>query len=297
MANPDSVTVEQIATQIAEGRLGPFYLVVGDRVLAEPAAIRIGEELASKVGCEVEVYRRPAELAPLLADLKTYSLFAPAKVVVGVETAVLADAAAAAGLIDEALEACPISVAEGEGLAEPQRRSASRLLQTLRLFQLESVTGSSSEIIDGLPDSALQGAVKSGGRRRRRGRKQIEEARQHLVGLLDAARAVDLKGWAETELGELADIAQRGLPEGHSLVLAESTADASHPLVRILSAAGRYAAVGHVEAAKGGGWEGLDLLAAELSQETGVTIAPAALQELARRTIQRRETPGCHRLR
>ena len=143
-----------------------------------------------------------------------------------------------------------------------------------------------------MPDSVLQGAVKSGGRRRRRGRKQIEEARQHLAGLLEAARAVDLKGWAETELGELADIAQRGLPAGHTLVLAESVADASHPLVGTISAAGRYTAVGRVEAAKGGGWEGLDLLAAELSQETGVTIAAAALQELARRTIQRRETRG-----
>jgi DNA polymerase III delta subunit len=292
MAKPDSTAVDQVATQIAAGRVGPLYLVVGDRVLAEPAAVRIGEALASQAGCEVEVHRRPAELAPLLADLKTYSLFGPAKVVVAVETAVLADAAAAALLIDEALEVCPISVGEGEGLSERQRRSASRLLQTLRLFQLASETGSSGEVIGGLPDSVLQGAVKSGGRRRRRGRKQIEEARQHLAGLLEAARAVDLKGWAETELGELADIAQRGLPAGHTLVLAESVADASHPLVGTISAAGRYTAVGQVEAAKGGGWEGLDLLAAELSQETGVTIAAAALQELARRTIQRRETRG-----
>jgi len=292
MAKTDSATVEEISAQIAEGRPGPLYLVVGDRVLAEPAAIRIGEELARKAGCEVEVYRRPAELGPLLADLKTYSLFAPAKVLVGVETAVLADAAAAAQLIDEALEACPMSLEEGAGLSERQRRSASRLLQTLRLFQLESETGSSSEVMGGLPDSVLQGAAKGGNRRRRRGRKQIEEARQQLAGLLDAARAAELEGWAETEMGELADIAQRGLPEGHTLVLAESAADATHPLVKTLSAAGRYAAVGQVEAARGGGWEGLDLLAAELSRETGVTMAHAAVQELARRTIQRRQARG-----
>lgn len=292
MAKSDAATVEEISTQIAEGRPGPLYLVVGDRVLAEPAAVRIGEELASKANCEVEVYRRPAELGSLLADLKTYSLFAPAKVVVAVETAVLADAAAAAQLVDEALEVCPVTVHEGEDLTERQRRSASRLLQTLRLFQLDSATGSSAEVVSGLPDSVLQGAVKSGGRRRRRGRKQIEEARQNLTGLLDAARVADLEGWAETELGELADIAQRGLPEGHSLVLAESAADVKHPLVAALAAAGRYVAVGQVEAAKGGGWEGLELLATQLGRETGVTIARAALQELARRTLQRQQGRG-----
>jgi len=292
MTKSDSATVKAISAQIAEGPPGPLYLLVGDRVLAEPAAIRIGEELARKVGCSIEVYRRPAEIGSLLADLKTYSLFAPAKIIVGVETAVLADSTAAAQLVDEALEACPISLEEGEDLTERQRRSASRLLQTLRLFQLESTTGSSSEVLSGLPDSALEGAVKSGGRRRRRSRKQIEEVRQHLTGLLDAARAVGLRGWAETELGELADIAQRGLPEGHSLILAESTADAKHPLVKTLAAVGRYAAVGQVEVAKGGGWEGLDLLTSELCQETGVTIAPAAVKELARRTLQRRDTRG-----
>jgi hypothetical protein len=85
----------------------------------------------------------------------------------------------------------------------------------------------------------------------------------------------------------LADIAERGLPDGHALVLAESTAAESHPLVQKLAAAGRYAAVGQVEAAKGGGWQGLDLLAAELRQETGASITGKALEELARRTIQK----------
>lgn len=292
MPKSDSATVEEISAQIAEGRSGPLYLVVGDRVLAEPAAVRIGEELANQAGCEVEIYRRPAHLSPLLADLKTYSLLASAKVVVAVDTAILADTTAAARLIDEALESCPISLEEGEALSERQRRSASRLLQTLRLFQLESATGGADEVIGGLPDAVLQGAVERGGRSRRRGRKQIEEARSQLVGLLDAARAADLAGWAETELGELADIAERGLPAGHSLILAESAADSAHPLVRALSAAGRYAAAGQVEAAKGGGWEGLDLLAAELGQESGVTISRAALEELARRTLQRRDARG-----
>jgi DNA polymerase III delta subunit len=285
MAKPKARTIEQISAEA-------LYLVVGDRVLSEPAAIRIGEELAKKAGCDLEVHRRPAELAPLLADLKTYSLFASAKVLVAIESAVLADAGAAAQLIDEALEVCPITVEEGEELTERQRRSASRLLQTLRLFQAESESGGAAEVIGGLPDAALQGAIKRGGRSRRRSRKQVEEVRQQLVGLLEAARAADLQGWAETDLGELAEIEQRGLPDGHSLVLAESTADATHPLVESLAAAGRYSNVGQVAAAKGGGWEGLELLADELAKETGVGIAPAALQELAKRTLQRRDTRG-----
>ena len=290
MARAESTSIDEILRRIGAGEVGPLYLVVGDRVLAEPAAIRIGEELAARAGCESETYRRPAELSPLLADLKTFSLFAPAKVLVAVETAVLADAGAAAQLIDEALEVCPIHLEEGEELSERQRRSASRLLQTLRLFQLDSAAGSSAETLQGLPDAALQGAVKSGGRRRRRSSKQVEEARQQLAELLEAARSADLQGWADTELGELADITERGLPEGHTLVLAESAAAKSHPLVASLTAVGRYAGVGRVEAAKGGGWEGLHLLAEQLGRETGVSIDRAALEELARRTLQRRDS-------
>jgi hypothetical protein len=292
MTKSRSVSIEAITHQIAEGGIGSLYLVVGDRVLAEPGAIRIGEALASKVGCEVAVYRRPAGLGALLADLKTYSLFASAKVLVAVETAVLADAQAAAHLLDEALESCPIAVDASAELSEPQRRSASRLLQTLRLFQIAPHAGSAEEVIANLPDSALQGAVGSSGRRRRRGRKQIAEAREHLVGLLEVARLAEIEGWAETDLGDLAEIAERGLPEGHALILAESTAAAGHPLVQKVAEAGRYAAVGQVEATKSGGWQGLDLLAAELGQETGASIDGRALEELARRTLQKSQTRG-----
>lgn len=292
MARTRSVTIDAIVEGIDANGVESLYLVVGDRVLSEPGAIRIGEALAKSADCEVEVYRRPAELGALLADLKTFSLFSSAKVIVAVETAVLADSQAGAQLIDEALESCPITVHEEVDLSEPQRRSASRLLQTLRLFQIDAQAGSSEEVIGALPDSALQGAVGSGGRRRRRGRKQIAEAREQLVGLLVAARAAELEGWAETDLGDLADLVERGLPEGHALVLAESTAAGNHPLVQKLAEEGRFAAVGQVEAAKGGGWQGLDLLAAELRQETGSSITGQALEELARRTIQKRQTRG-----
>ena len=292
MAKSKSLSIDAIADQIGRSGVESLYLVVGDRVLSEPGAIRIGAALAKSAGCEVEVYRRPTELGSLLADLKTYSLFSSAKVIVAVESAVLADAQAAAQLIDEALESCPITVDDEVNLSEPQRRSASRLLQTLRLFQIDAQAASAEEVIGTLPDSALQGAVGSGARRRRRGRKQIVEAREQLAGLLIAARAAGLEGWAETDLGDLADLVERGLPDGHALVLAESTAAGSHPLVQKLADEGRYAAVGQVEVAKGGGWEGLDLLATELRRETGSSISGQALAELARRTIQKRQTRG-----
>ena len=292
MAKSKSLSIDAIADQIGRSGVESLYLVVGDRVLSEPGAIRIGAALAKSAGCEVEVYRRPTELGSLLADLKTYSLFASAKVIVAVETAVLADTQAAAQLIDEALESCPITVDGEVNLSESQRRSASRLLQTLRLFQIDAQAGSAEEAIGTLPGSALQGAVGSGARRRRRGRKQIAEAREQLAGLLVAARAAELEGWAETDVVDLADLAERGLPDGHALVLAESAAAGSHPLVQKLAEAGRYAAVGQVEVAKGGGWQGLDLLAAELRQETGASITERALDELARRTIQKRQSRG-----
>ena len=292
MARTNSVSIDAMVDKVAASGVESLYLVVGDRVLSEPGAMRIGEALARTAGCEVEVYRRPAELGTLLADLKTYSLFSSAKVVVAVETAVFADAQAAAQLIDEALESCPITFDDAVDLSESQRRSASRLLQTLRLFQIDAQAGSAEEVIGTLPDSALQGAVGSRARRRRRGRKQIAEAREQLAGLLIAARAAELEGWAETDLGDLADLAERGLPEGHALVLAESTAAGSHPLVQKLAEAGRFAAVGQVEVAKSGGWQGLDLLAAELRHETGSSITGQALEELARRTIQKRQARG-----
>jgi len=61
-----------------------------------------------------------------------------------------------------------------------------------------------------------------------------------------------------------------------------------HPVAAALAARGVVAAVGEVAAAgRGGGWQGLDALAAELERETGVAIRHEALEELARRTLRR----------
>jgi hypothetical protein len=58
-------------------------------------------------------------------------------------------------------------------------------------------------------------------------------------------------------------------------------------VVRLLAERKAVLAVGSVEAAeRGGGWQGLDLLATELERQTGVAIAGDALAELGRRTLR-----------
>ncbi|RMH16290.1 MAG: hypothetical protein D6696_18535, partial [Acidobacteria bacterium] len=208
-------TVEQILADVAGGTVQPLYLVAGDRVLAEPQAQRIAGALAARAGCRVERYRRPAELAPILADLKTHALFASAKVALVVDSAVVADARAAADLIDQAEEGLPVDDAAAE-LRPAQRRAASRLLQALRVFGLEPTRGTPSRLLAELPDAAL-----AGGRRLRkkkpRGRspRQRQALREQLEGLLAAAQASDLVGFAEGDLAELGAILDGGLPPGH----------------------------------------------------------------------------------
>ena len=288
-----SEALEAVLRSIDEGQRLPLYLVAGDRVLAEPAAIQLGQALGKSVGCEPEIHRRPADLGSVLADLKTYSLFAPAKVVVVVESSVLADSGAAADLLDEAVEALPVG-RETVELSTAERRAAGRLLQTLRLFQIDPATAAPEEVLSSLPPWALKGGTRyrQAHGNRPRGPRQVEEVRAQLAELLDAALSSGLRGWADTDVGELADAVERGLPDGHALVLAESAVAKQHPLVETLQAQDALVAVGRVAVAKGGGWQGVELLSGELQRETGVGIAGPALQELARRTIVRSTARG-----
>ena len=283
-----SSAVDRLLETIGQGKPEPVYLVAGDRVLAEPAAGRIGERLARLVDCQVEIYRRPAGLGPILADLKTFSLFSSAKIIVAVETAVLADLRAAADLLDSALEAVPEG-GPGEELGPEERRGAGLLLQALHLFHLNTDAGSAESVIEQLPDWAVQGgnAHRKRHRNRPRGRRQVEEVRSRLGALLEAARREGLRGWAEGDLQELGEVVHQGLPDGHTLILAESAVAREHPVVQTLKEKGAFFEVGQVEAERGGGWRGLDLLAAELEKESNVGIEADALKELARRTIQR----------
>jgi hypothetical protein len=267
-------------------------LVHGDLVLAEPAAQRAAEALAASAGlaaAAVEVHRRPASLAPLLQDLRTYSLFAAGKVVLAVGSALFADRSAAGELIDDAAEVVPLAAA-GQPLSTRERQAASRLLQALHLFDLDPYAGAPERTLADLPAWVLEGGKtrRSGGRGR--GKRQVEELRAGLAGLLEAARREGLQGTADSDLSELAEIVRGGLPPGHALVLAESAVAADHPVVRLLAERGAVLAVGRVESDRGG-WQGLELLAGELGRQTGVGITADGLAELARRTL-RQESDG-----
>ncbi len=280
---------EAILEKIASGEVEPLYLVSGDRVVAEPMGERIARAAAEKIGCEVTLQRRPARLQEVLADLRTLSLFGPGKVVLVIESRVLADARDAAELIDDAGEALPIG---GDDLAVEERRAAGRLLQALRLFRVEPHRGSPEEALEGLPGWAFQGGAtyRRKSRNRPRGKAQVRELKSGLAELLRAARDAEIQGWAETELAELSQLVEGGLPPRHTLILVETSVAADHPLVQSVAARGAWHRLGKIEATKrGGGWQGLGGIVSELQRETGVSIREDALQELARRTLQKED--------
>ncbi|MEM7048455.1 MAG: hypothetical protein AAF604_02300 [Acidobacteriota bacterium] len=280
-----SSAVDKVLAAIAAGDGGAVYLVAGDLVLAEPAAQRVADALAAKAGCEVEIYRRPDRLGDLLDDLRTFSLFAPAKVLLATDTAVLADRHAVADLLDDAEGALPVGSGD---LNSRGRQAASRLLQGLRLLGLDPEAGSSQAVLEQVPAQTLAGGTSFRKKRKGRGRgkKQVETFRAGLVELLEAARAGDLKGWSDSEAALLSEAVEGGFPENHSLVLAERSVAAEHPVVSALQERGALVRVGELAGERGGGWQGLELLAAELERETGRGIDCVALDLLAHRTLR-----------
>jgi DNA polymerase III delta subunit len=282
-----------LAALTSEGR-PQVCLIHGDLVLAEPGAERIAAGYAKALGCpadRVETHRRPASLAPLLQDLRTFSLFGGAKILLAVDTAVFADRAAAAELIDDAAEVLPLSGGAEKALSARERQAASRLFQAFHLFDIDPAdrrSGSPEQALGELPAWVLEGGSARRGRgSRARGKKQVEELRGGLVELLEAARREGITGAGQGDLAALADAIRGGLPGGHVLVLAERPAPADHPVVRLLAERKAVLAVGRVEAAeRGGGWQGLDLLAEEMERQTGVGIAADAMAELSRRTLR-----------
>lgn len=276
--------IDKLLQAVAEGRREPVYLVHGDLVLAEPAARRLAEALAADAGCEVEIRHQPPRLGPLLDDLRTFSLFSPAKVILAVNTAALADRRAAADLVDDAEAALP---AGGDELTPAARQGASRLLQALRLFQLDPAAGDPARVIESLPRWALEGGRALRKRRPRgRSKKEIETLTAGLAELLAAARGLDLVGWAEGDVASLGAAVEDGFPDDHSLVLAEPSVAADHPVVEALARREAVVGLGEVASERGGGWRGLEAVGRELAAETGVTIRRDALEELARRTLR-----------
>ena len=279
-----SATLEGLLGKISKGETQPVYLVSGDLVLAEPQARRLAKALAEKAGCAVESYRHPAGLGPLLKDLRTYSLFSTAKVVLVIDAAILADRNSAAELVDQAAEVLPLG--DVDTLDEAQRLGASRLLQALRVFGIDP-WGEPEQVLDSLPSWALQGGARLRKKKPRgRGAKQVRELSAGLATLLEAAGKAGLQGFAEGDLAELGAVLDSGLPEGHALVLAEQAVAEDHPLVTRLFERGAVLRLARVEADRSGRWQGLDQLVQELQRETGVAIAPGALNELARRTLR-----------
>ena len=280
--------IDGILTNISAGKVQPLYLISGDMVVAEPTAQRLAQALAESVGCEVERLRRPAKLSSILTDLNTYSLFASAKVTLVIDSAVLADRRAAADLIDQASDVLPIGDAEAE-LTPKQREGASRLFQALHVFSIDPQAAKPSEVLASLPDWAFQGGQAFRKKKPRgRSKKAARELCAELAELLEAALQNGMQGFAEGDLSQLAAILQRGLPEGHALVLAESSVAENHPLVDNLKGLGAFFDVGRLEVGRGGEWQGLHLLGDELERETGVGIARDALTELANRTLRQK---------
>lgn len=277
--------------EIAAGKLRSFYLVAGESVLAEPAALRVAQAVAEAVGSEVQVLRRPVGLQTVLADLRTFALFGGGKVRMVLESAVLSDRGAAAYLIDQAVEALP--VASGDGLSPKEREAAGRLLQVLHLFEV-SATLTPETAVSELPDWVFEGGKAPGSKAklRKRTKKQVAEIREQAVGLLAVAEVAGLQGFAEVDASDLAALLQDGLPEGHCLVMAESAVAKDHPVVARLSAEGSVIQVATVEADRKGQWAGTEALAAELAEETGTAIQPAALRELVRRTLRQQPNWG-----
>ncbi|HEX6904508.1 MAG TPA: hypothetical protein VF789_32670 [Thermoanaerobaculia bacterium] len=286
-----SSSVETFLTRLSKsGQTLQVCLVHGDLVMAEPAAQRIAEALAQAAGLApgaVEVHRRPSSMSPLLQDLRTYSLFSPGKVLLATDSAVFADRNAAGELIDDAAEVVPLGGGEDRSLSPRERQGASRLLQALHLFDVDPYAGPAERTLGELPAWVLEGGKAKRGGGKGRGKKQVEELRASLAGLLEAARREGLQGMGDSDLSELTEAVRGGLPQGHALVLAEASVAMDHPLVRLLEERGAVLGVGQiVKSKRGQEWEGLNLIAGSLAEETGVPISPDALNELARRTLR-----------
>lgn len=282
-------SLDEILRAIDAGEKRPVYLIVGEQVVSEAQATRVAEALAKASGCEVERHRRPAELGSILADLKTYSLFASAKVVLVVDAAILADEKAAAALIDQTEDVLPLDLEPGEELSMAAREAASRLLQALRVFGIDPRAGTPDGVLGGLPDWAFKGGPKyRKGHPRGRKKKDVTALKKGLEELLAGALEAGLTGFAESDLAELGGILKGGLPEGHALVLAETAVSREHPLVASLQSDGAAIFLDKVEASRDGDWQGLAPLVAELERETGAAIARNAVPELARRTLKQK---------
>ena len=238
----------------------------GSRALAEPAGLRLAEALGKALGCEPQVVRRPDEIADVATDLRTFSLFA--------------DRATAAPLFEEVRRELPWS-GGADDLTGRARDAATRLLQILRLFDLDAAALGVERAVASLPEALLAGK----GTRGAKGKAGVEELRSSLQPLLQAAIAAGRRGLGDSAASLVADLVRDGLPDRHALVLIESAVAEDHPVLETLTRREAVVFAGEITAGKGG-FDGLAALASELLRETGVEIDRAALSALARRTLR-----------
>lgn len=256
----------------------PILLVRGERALAEPLAERLSARLAEAWQTEPVRLRHPGDLPAVVDDLRTYSLFSGGKLVIAVETGVFADKAAAADLLAEARAELPFQGGVDQ-LVGKARGAALRLLQVLRLFDVDPADGEPEQVLAKLPDSLWA-------RGRGKGKRSGDDEREALAPLLAAAVEAGLRGVGEVDASILADLLRDGLPERHALILVESAAADEHPLVEALARRGAVVEAGRLSLERGGRVGGLDRLFAELERETGTGIRREAAEELARRTLR-----------
>jgi hypothetical protein len=249
----------------------------------------LAEALGKELGCAPQVVRRPDEIADVAADLRTFSLFADGKVVAVVESGVLADRATAAALFEEVRQQLPWSGGPDD-LSGKARDAATRLLQVLRLFDLDPVSLGGERALAALPETLLAGKGTRGASGAR-GKSATEEARAGLLPLLQAAVAAGLRGLGDSATSLVADLVRDGLPDRHALVLIESAVAEGHPVLEALTRREAVAFAGEITAGKQG-FAGLPALASELQRETGAEIDRAALEALAKRTLRFEEGFG-----
>jgi len=257
-------------------------VVHGDRALAEPAAARLASALGGTFGCVPQTLRRPDSLADVVADLRTFSLFADGKVIVVIESGVFADRASASQLFEEIRSELPWSGGAGD-LKGGAREAALRLLQVLRLFDLDPRGAPPERLLAGLPDALLVGKAGRGARAKAGG---AAEWRGALAPLLAAAMEAGLRGIGQEDASQVADLLRDGLPDRQVLVLVESAIAEDHPLLAALERRGAAVAAGRLSSERGGRFGGLAPLVAELERATGAAIERAALDELAHRTLR-----------
>jgi len=205
-----TTSLERLLPAVAAGKAPQVLLVAGDLVLAEPAAERLAAAWAQALGAkpeDIERHRRPPSLAPLLQDLRTFSLFGNAKIRLAVSTAAFADKDAAALLLADAVAVLPVDAERA--LTAREKEGAVALLQVLRLHDLDPYADTAERLIARLPDAAFGGGGGKG-----KGKKgAAEEVRPQLAELLEAARDAELQGLQGSDLAELSDLLHAGLPD------------------------------------------------------------------------------------